>query len=1234
MFSCPQHDSLFSVRCHDNSCTRSIVSCPDFQNCPLELPVKCPTADCRKRIEDCPSLPICPNKSPVLCPDMSCKATRSDCVVSAQSTFCEDKSLARCPDGTCKKSLALCSTLKTCPIGTFMCFDGTCVKDHKICTAANIVYSRSNIRKIRCTDGSFRNSLTDCPTEVICPVSKPVKCWDNSCKESVKNCPPVEDCIEGQCNNKKYTMITCNHFSPYKCYDNTCRSKKEDCPQMPECTSIDPILCWDGHCATSIAECSSYYNCPEETPVRCPDGICRNFSSECNEYSDCPEGFVRCGDGTCKRQMSHCEKVNCPKAFPFKCKNGVCSNSESNCDSENGCPSTKPFKCENGSCENAKEKCSKVNLDDRSKQVCPDGSIIDLSLECHLANGCPENLPKLCANKTCIPRETECPVPICPLELPFKCKNGLCVSSSIYCNSDYYLTECGKEQFACADGTCASSALLCKPVFSCPFGKVMCLDGSCRDSKEICPSFQNCPPSKPHRCENNGTCEESNETCLNNSGCPNRMPIKCVNSGTCVSDENDCKTIQINLPLASGCPKNTPILCSSGACVDETDKCDVQLCDVRSHFLCPDGITCLPFKPRCILFRNQNCPLNLPIRCNSGKCVSNFNECLTSEDCPFNSPVRCLDGSCKASSNNARVVTDQDTCPIAIKCSLFKPYICADGSCVESSNLCPSRLKCPDSKPYLCFNRSCTVSKEECHQSCPNSRPILCENGNCVNNAYECSDSECKNPKPHKCIDGKCKESARDCIIQGFCSSNEIVNSNGTCAKDEKELIIFKGCTNPIRPYKCKDGSCKQNEKECNQIDQGELKDCPDGSLDDNCKNRCEDGIPRKSCPAFNGCPSNKSFSCSIGSCVKNEVECAAFSNCPVESPFQCADGSCKVKMADCPIAKKMASARKLRILINEKTDTETPIVISENSEALVALRALPNTLEGIEDYILINSVPSSLLQPSYSTYVESRLESVQRVLPFADKNNELKLEYEFTVISSVIELKLENVSKLKLPLILTFAYDFPKNKVETQTDLDLSRDICLAKLEQNLWKCVETQSSIFNAANNFLSASVLQEGIYAVIINPVELEFSPEKLDGIIINNIVAVLIFFIVFSAISIIGVYIFYRYLRFREKYISQKEVLDNNNEHIQELKDMGASHFGETIGDKMNNLKFFTNPLHTKKNKKDDSSRIKVLEKEFLDSMNENRNLVEVNNNYKIRYQNIQEELEKQEKYKKR
>jgi len=56
---------------------------------------------------------------------------------------------------------------------------------------------------------------------------------------------------------------------------------------------------------------------------------------------------------------------------------------------------------------------------------------------------------------------------------------------------------------------------------------------------------------------------------------------------------------------------------------------------------------------------------------------------------------------------------------------------------------------------------------------------------------------------------------------------------------------------------------------------------------------RCEDGICRAICPAYNGCPSDKPLTCANGYCAKDMAECAGESRCPSTKPFRCVNNQC-----------------------------------------------------------------------------------------------------------------------------------------------------------------------------------------------------------------------------------------------------------------------------------------------------------------------------------------------------
>lgn len=80
-------------------------------------------------------------------------------------------------------------------------------------------------------DGSCWNSVEDCPTLSICPLTAPIKCEDGQCVSSLDECQKFDDCPfgskacpDGTCTyNQCLSQMTCNTLFPIKCYDGTCK---------------------------------------------------------------------------------------------------------------------------------------------------------------------------------------------------------------------------------------------------------------------------------------------------------------------------------------------------------------------------------------------------------------------------------------------------------------------------------------------------------------------------------------------------------------------------------------------------------------------------------------------------------------------------------------------------------------------------------------------------------------------------------------------------------------------------------------------------------------------------------------------------------------------------------------------------------------------------------------------------------------------------------------------------
>ena len=1266
MPSCPSENN---IRCPDNSCVKEVKECPNVFSCPSFIPIRCPNGDCRKSLEDCPSLTRCPNKFSVLCNDGSCKMFSDSCDLAAKETQCIDQSMTRCPDGTCTTAKFLCPTPTTCPPGYIKCWNGVCSLEGKCdepeTGQSDTCYDKDSI--VCSYDYSCKKELSFCPTGIICPVDKPVRCWDNSCKESIKSCPEYQNCPvgtkscpDGSCSVTQTcgTHITCANDAPFKCYDNTCRKNPEDCPTPPNCPSEAPILCWDGRCLADRGDCLSPSKCDASVPVKCPDFICHSSSSECKEITDCPNTFSKCSNGDCRLKLADCEEEKCPLSYPVKCSNGMCVSDESHCEKENGCPFNKPYKCEDGLCVKDENSCpsSSEIICESDSRLCPDGSCLPISTTCPEANGCPTDTPRKCADGSCIdPKKGTCPIPSCPSETPIRCTDGTCVTTSSNCPNTIKTTT-SEGLILCADGTEAYTFEECKPLLYCSSNQERCGDGSCRESIESCPKANTCPDNKV-RCSN-GSCATSKEKCYNLSGCPQENGNKCPGSGLCVSNMEDCTTYDEQFASSNGCPRTTPFKCSNGKCVTlSTDCVNENGCPSDKPIQCADGL-CESSTRGC---RSHPFECNVEkgyVQCTNGEanCAPGYDQCYNSFNCKVETPFRCLSGECKRYPTKYSS-DDNNGCEIGIECPEYKPYLCADGECVEKSSFCKSVNSCPSDKPHRCFDRTCAASLEECNttgKKCPSKTPILCQNSNCVANIFDCSETLCPSWKPFKCANGLCKATPRECLevtladgkikYQSVCNSNEVVCNDGSCRLNIEDCPLFSGCSSASSPYKCPDGTCAEKQSDCAISE--EIKCENEGEI------LCEDGICRKTCPDYQGCPFSKPLMCSTGKCVKTISECVGEGNCDnVDRPFRCIDGSCASSINNCPSPKRGFGTSNIKLSVYPEYDLATDIVVGENNLVIGSIYVPSDSLtkdgKSSSGQIQIKSIPRNKVQETYSIYNETRTEDLIKVFPYADPEAKNTLEYEYTVLSSVVSVNVEDDSySFKRNILLTLVYDFPYKHETLQSNytgigtgnnqdfmlLDPLEDVCLAKLEDKEWKCVNISSKTESLDNFQLQGAINTTGVYAVILS-LRINTTPLSIEyNFLIENLTVLSI--AAAAALFIIGIciYVFIRIYRYRGKYKETRDKFKNVELEMNSMQDSSTEIIGQTIGDTKEGVVFTDNPAFKLVRDEQKTKRTIQLEKMHDNYTKRLKTLERNNEKLKLSLENVKTEYERLNKYK--
>ena len=1283
------------TKCHDNSCVNNIQDCPEYFNCPFFIPIKCPNGDCRKNFNDCPSLLKCPNKFPMKCNDDSCHVLKSKCQSSSSITKCENNDI-RCSDGTCSNSKFLCPTPMTCPVGYIKCWNGICVPKpnseqtiDEVCEPPSLGVSSTcgSENKFLCNfDHSCKEDISQCPTGIICPIDRPVRCWDGSCKNSIESCPiyqtcpnGMKTCPDGSCTFSQCgTHITCTKDAPFRCYDNTCKANPNDCPPMPVCPSDLPILCWDGRCLAERSECLSPSFCDSSIPIKCPNNICAKSIESCKAITDCPSEFVKCPDGSCRRKISYCNVQSCPLDFPFQCENGMCVSDLDHCEKKNGCPFNRPFKCEDGFCAEIEKECEKHKVkNDCEKKgyiLCEDGSCISNKNVCPLENGCDSNTPIRCADGTCKKQSSSCSIPICPSELPIKCLDGTCVSTLSSCPKTLKILEKSIKNgmILCADGIEAYNYEECKPLIPCNSNEKRCGDGTCRLNIELCPMINStCPEEFNFRCED-GSCATNEENCLLSNGCPQNFPIKCEDSGLCVNDTNLCQDYPSLFDNSNGCNQSFPLKCvTNGKCVTSLNDCkDDTLCENDELLMCPNG-ECVEALKNCSK-TDIKCSeeFGRPFKCPGSKsspCASSFKECLAYNNCPITKPFRCANGECKRypSKSNYNNNDQDDYCKIAIACPDYSPFLCADGSCVEKQSFCSSLIDC-ELNQTRCFDRTCVNDTNECeeHNKCPANNPIQCPNGNCVNNIFDCNELSCPTWSKYKAIDGLCHDNPRDCTkiyengenfyFGSICNENEFQCYDGTCRLNENDCPIFPGCSTLQLPFKCKNGGCAKDENSCkNDIN------FPCSSEDEQI---AEDGLCRKKNVKikYQGCSFDKPLLCSNGKCVESLSECAGYSSCEnVEQPFRCIDGSCAKTIGECQDILKEFGDTNIKLSIFPKNVLSVDIITGSKNLIIGSIYIPSDTIvdtkeEPKEGTILVKSIPKSEIEKTYVFYDESRKEDISLVFPYADLDNSFKLEHQYAILSSVVNISLvQNELHFKKKALLTLLYNFPFNhegiknlynftdnenykyNITTFMPLDYINDVCLGKLDEvtHIWNCVGFAGKVDFLDNIQYQGAIISSGIYAVILKPRVNTMSIIIESNFIIEHKYAFLICSLIIIIIIVAIVYALFRFYRYRGKYgIQQKKFKDYKLE-MNNLQEKSTEKMGQTFADAKEGVIFTDNPafrIEKKSNKKNE--RILQLEK-LYDFYNKKLKVLERNNQkLQAHYNNMKSEYEKLLEYK--
>ena len=1219
--------------------------CPNVMQCRETI---CSQFTCKTYNEE-----VCPQKdcgNKVNCWDNSCVSNRSECPSMISCLNLED---VRCSDNSCVSNKDECPEFRECP----------------------------NFIPFKCPNGDCRKSYEDCPQSFTCPKEYPVKCNDGSCKEKKIHC------------KKAIIMTTCVDKSMTRCSDGTCTPAKFLCPTLKTCPQ-DMVLCHNGLCAKQHSECFDQRKlssgsgkgcpkeddfmcaysgacvdhidncptatiCPVDKPVKCWDSSCRETIKKCPEYISCPDGMIECPDGSCAKKICG-TLITCPRDAPYKCMDNTCKKDPKDCVELKDCPPEKPYFCWNGSCVAKREDCITTdNCGSNSIVKCPDNMCRGSVDECKYIDYCPIGFNYVKYSNgigICSVDESEVNNEICPQSTPVRCLDGLCMRSNSNCQSNYSSSIVGIK-FRCADGEVKTNSSECKITSLCPLGKVKCKDNTCADSLSKCSENSTCPLDLPQRCDN-GMCSRNELECLNISGCPKNYPNKCPSTGQCVKYLTDC-TID---SLPNGCPAGRPFRCKEGyvgKCYLNIEECEIQYCNDPNEFFCSEYGFCASSRRECNnqLDLNNNgfdCPKN-QIRCPDNICKDSIDNCNNKLGCSMKTPFRCLDGSCNRYPSILTKKGLLDTsCNIGIQCPTYKPYLCGDGLCVEKSHFCNTLQPCLGNKKRN-FDRTCSSIDI---LRCPSKMPLLCSNGKCVNSIFDCLEKYCPPLKPIKCVDGSCSDNPQDCQIRAHpCDPDtEVMCYDGSCRPDSVGCPFYNGCVTPQNPFKCASGKCVADPKTCNDINL-----FSDNGLDELDKIKrlklikigenislCEDGIFRKHCPDFNGCPNEKPFLCSTGICVVSVAGCAGLSKCPLEKPFRCFNGSCESSLSNCNSLKKYEYEKQSTIFVHIGSDYSIDFLVSKSMEVIGKLYIPINTFyldKFINTSIRVKVIAKSQIKKTKITYDQTRRDDIMTIFPYGDKEEKFELEYEYGVLSPAIEINFESMDHhnendtssrivFKNNIIINLAYDFPETKRDTKSVLNPDKDICLGMLNivENRFNCVgEFTTSNFNIRE--LTGSINISGIYAVILHPASDNTLIEFEENFIIKNFIIIISVTAALLLILGIGFYVFIRIYRYKEKYKTTKESSNLIQQKMMEMQNLGSSHLGQTIGDSIDNIIYTSNPLYKVEKVIEKSAR--AFEIDALISKYQKRKVQLENNNSTLekKLEMLKEEIERMQEYKK-
>lgn len=1190
------------IKCYDNSCRESIELCPKYVSCGF-MRKACPDGTCSDIDKLCNTPVSCPPNKPYKCYDNTCRKDLYDCPdLYKTNKKCIYDKMFLCPDGSCTHDRNKCLTLNPCPPQSpIRCSYGSCVKNLEACNNSEL--NECPIGYTKCESEVCRIDVNTCP-KLECPIDRPYQCPEGVCVEEKKYCDNSKNgcpfnkpykskdgtCVKSTSDIINHTSVVCTKDNYVVCPNGSCAERYELCPSIngcPEnytacadgsckengvekckisiCPISEPIKCLNGLCVESNSMCPNnasiqgYLECDKEFPNKgysmCADGRCVPSPDHCRPVLNCPKDHFKCDDLTCKLSLDLCPKSsqNCPESKPVRCsRSGICSVSLEDCNRDNSCEDTGLLRCNNNRCVTNLEDCHKLDKENEKSFY-----------------GCPENKFK-CIDGRCLNSIEECQkVSVyCSSEYPIFCPQlGFCRKTAEECNyiEDNSTLRLMNEEIEDQTKNIINNENIKevsetdKTNHSNNKNKHIAQEdintksNSTKETKDITELDINTdnekycrPQSKDDnylRCPITEKCvhkDNYNLYCINNIGCNYEKPYRCVD-GSCSRNRYECKS-------KTACNSLLPYKCPDGSCVYNKSNCKILLrCPLALPERCSNSNLCVASQTYCTDL-SEFCPVASPIKCNSGKCVSSPRHCSHESlirNCNENEYYCSKKGICVKSANDCLSKNVILNLPVNSKNNIsrnLEENINKDINEIVEDHQTKPHSTCNKDYPYLCFDGTCQKSIDLCSLNKPcKAMEFKCQNGQCVDNQLLCNSNIICSKNNKLCNDGICRDFCPE--FNGCSNENPFMCSNGQCVPNINYCVGYGGCfMNTEKAYKCFDGLCVKDPKECSPIYR-----------------------------LFNDfdvlATISKFDSIDIDFVYDNNN--ALIGNLYIPANALNIDNSHLNDASDDPQGYKASMYNTLRI----KSVPHSQVYKWSYNSSEFFTSSINNVLPNSDGNL---NFENSIMSPIFEISTELKLKSNNlKTLGY------LKLEHNYYR---------ENEDKYNRIL--------HKDKQENLVNLKLNKnlnpnDYCLAKLIKEEIKTFDKKTETDNIEIVYKPKCVFRKktfednifsidslGTYTVILNPYR-EYSETYLKGnsnFVVKNLTFILIGLAIFIVVATIVIYIFSRILRYREKYKEHKLKSLNLQNQIKEFRNMGTDVPGQTLNDNINGIVFTKNPIH--------------------------------------------------------